>query len=97
MKFMFRANANRVDDFQWIAQRSDCKAHNSKFYIQHPLWHRWKGGYRVRGHLSPMTCYQKQSYQKRTASFKRMRTYKVHRRNSNFVLYNRHYRFRGYY
>jgi hypothetical protein len=44
-----------------------------------------------------MTCYQKQSYQKRTASFKRMRTYKVFRRNSNFVLYNRHYRFRGYY
>ena len=94
MKFMFRANANWIDDFQYNAQHRDCKPHKS---TSHPIWHRWKGGYRVRGHLSPMTCYQKTSYQKFKRYFKRMGAFKSDRRNSNYVLYNRNFRFRGYY
>lgn len=91
---MFRAKANEVEDFQYNAWHKDRKPHKSN---NHPMWHRWKGGYRVRGHLSPMTCYQKTSYQKRLKSFKRMETYKMDRRKSYYVLYNRHFDFRGYY
>ena len=97
MKFMFRANVNKVDDFQFIARHSDCKPHNSTSYVPHPMWHTWKGGYRVRGHLSPMNCYQKTSYQKWKPSFRRMGAFNSTRRNSNRVLFGRRFRFRGYY
>lgn len=93
-KAMFMRNANADEEFEWNAQKFDGKQHQSH---NHPIWHRWHGGHRVRGHLSPMRCYQKQSHQKTTKSFKRMRTYKLYRRNSNYVLYNRNYRFRDYY